>query len=143
MPLTGDLHRNADGRAEMVCTADRYAAPAAAGMPQPVAWRVKHKTADGWAYFEQFPDWHAENGYEIESLHTTAASEVAQDAARPTDAERLAWLHSAASNNVDGYEWGIYRVRWEHGRAVEVWQTYSDFSDLDAALRASQQGERK
>ena len=50
------------------------------------------------------------------------------------DAERLAWLHSAGSNNVDGYEWGIYRVKWVNGRAVEVWQTNSDFSDLDAAI---------
>lgn len=47
---------------------------------------------------------------------------------------RLEWLHSPESNNVDGYEWGVYRVKWEHGKAVEVWHTNSDFSDLDAAM---------
>lgn len=50
---------------------------------------------------------------------------------------RLEWLHSPASNNVDGYEWGIYQVKWENGRAVQVCQTFSDFSDLDAAMVAS------
>lgn len=60
---------------------------------------------------------------------------VARDAA--TDTERLHWLHSEASNNVDGYEWGIYRVKWQGGKAVEVWQTASDFNDLDAAIRDS------
>lgn len=46
---------------------------------------------------------------------------------------RLAWLHGPGSTNVEGYEWGIYRVKWENGQAAEVWQTASDFSDLDAA----------
>lgn len=49
------------------------------------------------------------------------------------NAQRLAWLHSGASNDVNGYEWGIYRVKWENGQAAEVWQTASNFSDLDAA----------
>jgi hypothetical protein len=49
---------------------------------------------------------------------------------------RLSWLHSEASNDVYGYEWGIYRVKWANGSAVEVWQTKSDFSDLDAAMQA-------
>lgn len=68
----------------------------------------------------------------------------------PTVAEqRLAWLHSRESNDVNGYEWGIYRVKWENGKAVEVWQTASDFSDLDAARaalaqhQAPQQGEQR
>lgn len=46
---------------------------------------------------------------------------------------RLEWLHSQDSTNVEGYEWGVFRVKWEGGRAVEVWQTNSDFSDLDGA----------
>lgn len=50
---------------------------------------------------------------------------------------RLKWLHSPASNNVDGYEWGVYRVKMVDGRAVEVWQTLADFSDLDAAMSAT------
>lgn len=60
---------------------------------------------------------------------------------RPFDARmaiaRLAWLHSSESNDVDGYEWGIYRVKWENGRAAEVWQTAADFSDLDAARQVA------
>jgi len=50
------------------------------------------------------------------------------------DNKRLAWLHSPESNNVGGYEWGIYRVKWVNGVAAEVWQTMADFSDLDAAI---------
>jgi hypothetical protein len=51
---------------------------------------------------------------------------------------RLHWLHSPASHNVDGYEWGIYRVKYdEHGQMVECLQTFSDFSDLDAAMSAT------
>jgi hypothetical protein len=46
---------------------------------------------------------------------------------------RLEWLHSRDAY-VDGYEWGIFRVKWENGRVVEVLQTNSDFSDLDAAM---------
>ncbi len=49
------------------------------------------------------------------------------------NAQRLAWLHSVGSYDVDGYEWGIYRVKWENGQAAEVWQTNADFSDLDKA----------
>lgn len=47
---------------------------------------------------------------------------------------RMEWLHSRDACNVDGYEWGVFRVKWEDGRAVEVWQTNADFSDLDAAM---------
>ena len=50
---------------------------------------------------------------------------------------RLAWLHSAGSYDVDGYEWGIFRVKWVNGQPAEVWQTNADFSDLDAAQAAS------
>lgn len=75
-----------------------------------------------------------------------AARDAAQSAAKnravppgnmtPLAERRLHWLHSPASNNVDGYEWGIFRVKWQDGRAVEVWQTNGDFSDLDAAIRS-------
>lgn len=49
---------------------------------------------------------------------------------------RLHWLHSCSENTVDaeGYEWGIYRVKWENGKAAEVLATLSDFSDLDAEM---------
>lgn len=50
---------------------------------------------------------------------------------------RLEWLHdcSAGTTDAEGYEWGIYRVKWENGKAVEVWQTNADFSDLDAEMQ--------
>jgi hypothetical protein len=50
---------------------------------------------------------------------------------------RLSWLHSSAACNVDGYEWGIFRVKWKDGQPAEVWQTNADFSDLDAAIEGS------
>lgn len=58
-----------------------------------------------------------------------------RDALR-ADAERLHWLHSQASCVLDaeGYEWGVWRVKWEHGKPVSVCATFSDFSDLDAAI---------
>lgn len=56
------------------------------------------------------------------------------------DAERLAWLHSPASNNVDGWEWGIFKVRWdEAGEAASVLHTCANFSDLDAARAAGKE----
>ena len=51
---------------------------------------------------------------------------------------RLKWLHAAGPNDSDGCEWGIYRVKWVNGKAVELWQTLSDFSDLDAEMAKSQ-----
>jgi hypothetical protein len=50
---------------------------------------------------------------------------------------RLQWLHSPASSDVDGWEWGIFRVKWENGSPANVQHTYSDFSDLDAAIQGS------
>jgi hypothetical protein len=50
--------------------------------------------------------------------------------------KRLEWLHDCSTGTTDpeGYEWGIYRVKWVNGRAVDVQQTLSDFSDLDAEM---------
>ncbi len=52
------------------------------------------------------------------------------------NADRLKWLHDCTTGQTDkdGYEWGIYRVKWENGQAVSVMQTNSDFSDLDAEM---------
>lgn len=54
-----------------------------------------------------------------------------------TNDQRMAWLHQLGQGNPDaeGYEWGIYRVKWK-GELHEVWQTNTDLSDLDAAMRA-------
>jgi hypothetical protein len=54
---------------------------------------------------------------------------------------RLEWLHSSGSYDVDGWEWGIFRVRWLNngaGNVAEVQQTLANFSDLDAAITSSQ-----
>ena len=49
---------------------------------------------------------------------------------------RLHWLHDCSTGQTDaaGYEWGIYRVKWENGKAMDVRATNSDFSDLDAEM---------
>ncbi len=48
---------------------------------------------------------------------------------------RLEWLHAGNSKDLDGCEWGVYRVKWDqHGQPAEVWQTNTDFSDLDAEM---------
>ena len=61
-----------------------------------------------------------------------------------TDSDRLRWLHTGGGRDADGYEWGIFRVKWDaRGQPVEVWQTNSDFSDLDAEiLREASQNEK-
>lgn len=50
---------------------------------------------------------------------------------------RLHWLHDCSNGTTDseGYEWGIYRVKWVNGQATEVLATLSDFSDLDAEMK--------
>ena len=52
--------------------------------------------------------------------------------------QRLKWLHDSGPNDAEGFEWGVFRVKWKNGRAVQVWQTLSDLSDLDAAMREPQ-----
>lgn len=49
--------------------------------------------------------------------------------------KRMQFLHSSSSVDRDGYEWGIFRVKWENGRAVEVQRVRADHADLDAAMR--------
>lgn len=51
---------------------------------------------------------------------------------------RLDWLHSPESNNVDGWMWGIFRVKWNaSGGVASLLHTNADFSDIDAAILAS------
>ena len=69
------------------------------------------------------------------NLHPDARAQAISRASREDEASaRLHWLHSPASNNVNGYEWGIYRLKWQNGKPVEVCQTLADFSDLDEAM---------
>jgi hypothetical protein len=54
-------------------TADNEVAPQNEKTAQePVAWRVKK---DDWIYFDQRPNWHYENGYEIEELYAAPAAQ--------------------------------------------------------------------
>lgn len=55
--------------------------------------------------------------------------------------KRMDFLHSSSSVDRDGYEWGIFRVKWENGRAVDVQRVRADHADLDAAV-AGVQGTR-
>lgn len=61
--------------------------------------------------------------------------ESLQEALRIAE-RRLKWLHDCSTGQTDpeGYEWGIYRVKWENGVAVSVQCTNSDHSDLDAEM---------
>lgn len=52
--------------------------------------------------------------------------------------ERLQWLHSPASGSVDGWEWGIFKVKWGRREGEhQIRHTFADFSDLDEAMAAS------
>lgn len=77
-------------------------------------------------------------GPTLGNLHPDARSQAIARAGI-ADAEamrrRMEFLHSAASVDADGYEWGIFRVKWENGRAVDVQRVRADHSDLDAAIR--------
>lgn len=45
-----------------------------------------------------------------------------------TDSDRLKWLHTGGGKDAEGYEWGVFRVKWDvNGKPVEVWQTNSDY----------------
>lgn len=51
---------------------------------------------------------------------------------------RLQWLHSPASGSVDGWEWGIFKVKWgKHEGEHQIRHTFADFSDLDEAMASS------
>ena len=69
-----------------------------------------------------------------------ATIDLAAVAELQRDSRRLHWLHSQASckPDIQGCEWGIWRVSWEGGRASHVWATNSDFSDLDAAMKLAE-----
>jgi hypothetical protein len=49
--------------------------------------------------------------------------------------QRLQWLHTGGGTDASGCEWGVFRVKWDsEGWPIEVWQTGSDFKDLDAEI---------
>lgn len=95
--------------------------------------RAEHQTEDATIFIwranaeEQIEAALREAGYELRSL--------AQIEQARLDRERLEWLHGPEETDLDGYEWGIYRVRWQNGRAVDVQATLADLSDLDAEIR--------
>lgn len=77
---------------------------------------------------------------EIALLKTLLASEAQAKRERADmwmeKAEMLDWLHAGSEKDAEGFEWGVYRVKWENGKAVQVWQTLSDLSDLRTAMEA-------
>jgi hypothetical protein len=54
-------------------------------------------------------------------------------------AERMRFLHT--SNLVDGYEYGVFKVKWKHGRPDEVLHVMADNSDLDVAIAKVARGD--
>lgn len=49
--------------------------------------------------------------------------------------ERLEWLHQGGGRDPEGYEWGVFRVKWNaQGQPESVLQTLTDLSDLDAEM---------
>lgn len=61
---------------------------------------------------------------------------LAELRARAEKAEaRLKWLHTGGGRDAEGYEWGVFRVKWTaQGQPESVCQTLSDYSDLDAEI---------
>jgi hypothetical protein len=56
--------------------------------------------------------------------------------------KRLEWLHDGGGKDADGFEWGVFRVKWsEQGQPEQVWQTLSDFSDLDREMYRESQAQ--
>lgn len=71
----------------------------------------------------------------LHSLCKVAADEIERLAQYKA---RLEWLHDGGGKDAQNCEWGVFRVKWDaHGQPVEVWQTNSDFSDLDTEMRRS------
>jgi hypothetical protein len=90
------------------------------------------QAAFGWPQHDFGPGW---SERQVMAFAREYGQMCAADTGRKGSA-RLRWLHSPPSLDVDGYEWGIFRVKWVNGQAAEVWQTNADFSDLDAAMSA-------
>lgn len=60
-----------------------------------------------------------------------------------TDEMRLKWLHTGGDKDPEGYEWGVFRVKWDaQGQPVSVLQTNSDLSDLNAEMRRERKAKR-
>jgi hypothetical protein len=51
---------------------------------------------------------------------------------------RWKFLHTI-NKDAQGFEWCVMRVKWENGRISEALHTYSDMSDLDAAITSTQE----
>lgn len=73
-------------------------------------------------------EWNQERAGQFAATEQRLASRIA------VLENRFRWLHLGNSADAEGYEWGIYRVKWENGVAVSVMHTRSDLSDLDAEI---------
>jgi hypothetical protein len=73
-----------------------------------------------------------------EHKKTMAALAIVQDSLDKANVykKRLEWLHTGGEKDADGFEWGVFRVKWDkHGQVESAWHTNSDFSDLDKEMR--------
>jgi hypothetical protein len=55
------------------------------------------------------------------------------------DAGRIKFLHECTQTDQDGYEWGVFRVKWQEGKPHSVLATLSDSSDLDRFIELYKQ----
>lgn len=100
--------------------------------------RREREGGDAWATQKEFNlecIAHDERWAEAERDHAQAIRDGISELRRYSG--RLAWLHDCSTSRLDaeGCEWGIFRVKWsQQGQPVEVWQTLSDMSDLDAEM---------
>lgn len=100
------------------------AGPAGDDEVMPVAWRVKNETPGlHWTYFEQRPNWHYENGYEVEPLYTSPAIEA-------NDAKDAAWVRrirdTAAHLRDNSLKLAKYPGMADEARARELAALYID-----------------
>lgn len=73
-------------------------------------------------------EWNQERAGQFSATEQRLASRIAQLE------NRIHWLHTGSATDREGYEWGIYRVKWENGVPVSVLHARSDLSDLDAEI---------
>jgi hypothetical protein len=67
----------------------------------------------------------------IDELRAYATNLREENERLSKDAERLKFLHQCTQTDQDGYEWGVFRVKWWRGNPESVLATLADSSDLD------------
>jgi hypothetical protein len=140
--LTGNFGGVANRKvyAEQIAAQLNAAAPAAAGMPQPVAWIEHHKGGDNLSW--ETVDHPYAKATPLYTTPATAASEVAQDAARVTLPIDTLWKAWSALEALWGHTKNNYQI------AGPNWCAQLAIQDLRSVLQgagvdiAALQGER-